>query len=102
MKISSFLKQVSQYWNFLRFGEMRVEFLLSSFLSYLFQAMVEIHKSSVGVHGNLKSSNCLIDSRWVVKVSNFGHESFLEKSTEAPKDPYIVSRSMFTLKLLLS
>ncbi|KAK4301156.1 hypothetical protein Pmani_026672, partial [Petrolisthes manimaculis] len=24
------------------------------------------------VHGNLKTSNCLVDSRWVVKISDFG------------------------------
>ncbi|KAK6191942.1 hypothetical protein SNE40_003513 [Patella caerulea] len=31
-----------------------------------------IHKSSVGYHGNLKSSNCVVDSRWTCKLTDFG------------------------------
>ena len=34
------------------------------------QAMAYIHNSSIGVHGNLKSTNCLLDGRWIVKVSD--------------------------------
>ncbi|XP_041367586.1 atrial natriuretic peptide receptor 2-like [Gigantopelta aegis] len=31
-----------------------------------------IHKSSVCYHGNLKSSNCVVDSRWTCKLTDFG------------------------------
>ena len=31
-----------------------------------------MHKSPVKYHGNLKSSNCVIDSRWVCKLTDFG------------------------------
>ncbi|XP_067655783.1 atrial natriuretic peptide receptor 2-like [Haliotis asinina] len=31
-----------------------------------------IHKSSVNYHGNLKSSNCVVDSRWTCKLTDFG------------------------------
>ncbi|KAK3101573.1 hypothetical protein FSP39_004555 [Pinctada imbricata] len=31
-----------------------------------------IHKSSVHYHGNLKSSNCVVDSRWTCKLADFG------------------------------
>ncbi|XP_059156438.1 atrial natriuretic peptide receptor 2-like [Physella acuta] len=31
-----------------------------------------IHKSSVSYHGNLKSSNCVVDSRWTCKLTDFG------------------------------
>lgn len=40
------------------------------------QGMVYLHQSDVGSHGDLKSSNCLVDSRWVVKISDFGLNKF--------------------------
>ncbi|KAL4224656.1 hypothetical protein ACF0H5_015353 [Mactra antiquata] len=36
------------------------------------QGLEHIHKSSIRYHGNLKSSNCVIDSRWVCKLTDFG------------------------------
>lgn len=34
--------------------------------------MTYLHASELGVHGKLRSSNCLIDGRFVVKISDFG------------------------------
>lgn len=31
-----------------------------------------IHHSNIGFHGRLKSSNCLLDNRWVLKVTDYG------------------------------
>nr|KAG5694015.1 hypothetical protein BaRGS_002469 [Batillaria attramentaria] len=31
-----------------------------------------LHKSHVSYHGNLKSSNCVVDSRWTCKLTDFG------------------------------
>ena len=36
------------------------------------QGMMVLHNSPVQVHGCLKSSNCLIDSRWVCKIGDWG------------------------------
>ena len=40
-----------------------------------------IHRSSLKSHGNLKSSSCLVDSRWTVKVSSFGLQSLNRNKT---------------------
>ena len=36
------------------------------------QAMVHLHESPVQSHGSLTSSNCVIDSRFVLKVTDYG------------------------------
>ncbi|XP_059146763.1 atrial natriuretic peptide receptor 2-like [Physella acuta] len=43
-----------------------------SFALDLARGMEYIHKSPLRSHGNLKSSNCVIDSRWVLKITDFG------------------------------
>ncbi|KAI6211232.1 Guanylate cyclase [Aphelenchoides besseyi] len=45
-----------------------------------------IHNSMLHVHGHLNSSNCMVDDRWAVKISDFGitgifqHEQLSQKS----------------------
>jgi len=34
--------------------------------------MEHIHKSQLKFHGRLKSTNCLLDSRLVVKITDYG------------------------------
>ena len=35
--------------------------------------MQYLHNSSnIGLHGRLKSTNCVIDSRWTCKITDFG------------------------------
>lgn len=38
----------------------------------LVQGLEFLHRSPVRSHGNVKSSNCVIDSRWVLKLTDFG------------------------------
>ena len=45
--------------------------------------MVYLHKSVFQSHGYLSSTNCHVDSRWVLKVSGFALHAFRkEDSTE--------------------
>lgn len=46
--------------------------------------MSALHASPLQVHGHLRSSKCLIDSRWVCKVSDYGLH--LLKSGQKPED----------------
>lgn len=36
-----------------------------------------IHQSPVGIHGAVNIQNCLVDSRWIVKLTGFGMHKFL-------------------------
>jgi serine/threonine protein kinase len=40
-----------------------------SFIMDIIKGMDYLHKSHLHSHGNLKSSNCLVDARWTVKVT---------------------------------
>ena len=39
-----------------------------SFIADIAKGMEYIHKSHLVSHGNLKSSNCLVDGRWMIRV----------------------------------
>ncbi len=45
--------------------------------------MTYLHDSPLRVHGNLCTSNCLIDSRWVVKLSDFGLYAFKKGGSDS-------------------
>uniref|UniRef100_A0A2C9KB28 guanylate cyclase n=1 Tax=Biomphalaria glabrata TaxID=6526 RepID=A0A2C9KB28_BIOGL len=55
------------------------EMFIASIVSDILKGMIYIHSSAVVSHGNLKSSNCLVDSRWVIKISDFGLCKFKSK-----------------------
>jgi len=50
--------------------------------------MEYIHKSSVKFHGRLKSANCLLDSRWVVKITDFGLRRFRHYTYNSEHEKY--------------
>ncbi|XP_070572062.1 atrial natriuretic peptide receptor 1-like [Ptychodera flava] len=51
-----------------------------SLLNDLAKGLEFLHKSKhgTGSHGNLKSTNCVVDNRWVLKVTDFGVASFMQ------------------------
>ncbi|KAI0221867.1 Retinal guanylyl cyclase 2 [Lamellibrachia satsuma] len=50
-----------------------------SLMTDLIKGMKYIHSSLLRFHGSLRSVNCVIDSRWVLKVTDYGVNQFYQK-----------------------
>ena len=47
-----------------------------------------LHHSSVKFHGSLKSRNCVVDSRWVLKITDYGLPSIYSNQNHSrPMEP---------------
>ncbi|CAG2171311.1 unnamed protein product, partial [Oppiella nova] len=46
-----------------------------SLMHDIIKGMAYLHSSEMHCHGNLKSSNCVVDSRFVLKITDFGLQS---------------------------
>ena len=46
------------------------------------QGIYFLHNSTIGLHGRLKSTKCVIDARFVVKLMDFGMPSLAEQVPE--------------------
>ena len=49
----------------------------------LLQGMIFIHESLLHSHGNLKSSNCVVNSRWTLQVADYGLPELREPKHDA-------------------
>ncbi|XP_031621510.1 uncharacterized protein LOC116339642 [Contarinia nasturtii] len=55
-----------------------------SLLTDLVRAMRYLHSSALRVHGALTSRNCVVDARWVLKVTDYGLNQFYEAQGVQP------------------
>ncbi|EJD74806.1 RGC/RGC protein kinase [Loa loa] len=75
-----------------------------SLLHDLVKGMYFLHNSFVGSHGKLKSSNCVVDSRFVLKVTDFGfHElhAMEDENTEEIGEHAFYKRRLWTAPEIL-
>ncbi|CAD5206389.1 unnamed protein product [Bursaphelenchus okinawaensis] len=65
-----------------------------SLLHDLVKGMYFLHNSDIKSHGKLKTSNCVVDSRFVLKVTDFGLTKFraLEEVTPEERETHAFSR----------
>ncbi|XP_052778703.1 atrial natriuretic peptide receptor 1-like [Mya arenaria] len=49
-----------------------------SLINDIVQGMKYLHNSEISVHGQLRSSNCVVDSRFLLKIKGFGPKCFQE------------------------
>ncbi|XP_069601564.1 atrial natriuretic peptide receptor 2 isoform X1 [Ranitomeya imitator] len=77
----------------------RIE-LTRQVLFELKHGMCFLQRSIIGCHGNLKSSNCVVDSRFVLKITDYGLASF--RSTCDANDVYaLYAKKLWTAPELL-
>ena len=56
------------------------------------KGMAYLHSSAIHSHGGLSSANCLVDSRWALKVSGFGLHGLRPPPEE--RDEYAYHRDL--------
>uniref|UniRef100_A0AAN0LJ60 Multifunctional fusion protein n=3 Tax=Arthropoda TaxID=6656 RepID=A0AAN0LJ60_9ACAR len=49
---------------------------IASLVADLIKGLIYLHYTENIAHGDLKSSNCLVDSRWVLQITGFGLDKF--------------------------
>lgn len=65
---------------------------IGSLVFDLIHGLTYLHESDLKYHGNLKITNCVVDSRWVLKLSDFGLNAFREGKEKGFNDYILVFR----------
>ncbi|KAL8204149.1 UNVERIFIED_CONTAM: Nitrogen permease regulator 2 [Gekko kuhli] len=71
-----------------------------SLINDLVKGMAFLHSSIIGHHGSLKSSNCVVDSRFVLKITDYGLASF-RQSSEGEGSHALYAKKLWTAPELL-
>jgi class 3 adenylate cyclase len=75
---------------------------ISSLVHDLIKGMVYLHSSDIGSHGNLRSSNCVVTSRWTLQVADFGlHELRMTAETASSCEHSNLSKQLWRAPELL-
>ncbi|KAH8381881.1 hypothetical protein KR009_000760 [Drosophila setifemur] len=71
-----------------------------SLMHDIVRGMQFLHSSDIRSHGNLTSSNCVVDSRFVLKITDFGLHSLRGKRFDMESDGGICNSHAYWSKLL--
>ncbi|XP_063152017.1 atrial natriuretic peptide receptor 2 isoform X3 [Candoia aspera] len=71
-----------------------------SLINDIVKGMAFLHGSIIGYHGSLKSSNCVVDSRFVLKITDYGLASF-RQSHESEGNHALYAKKLWTAPELL-
>uniref|UniRef100_A0A670JS61 Guanylate cyclase n=1 Tax=Podarcis muralis TaxID=64176 RepID=A0A670JS61_PODMU len=71
-----------------------------SLINDIVKGMAFLHNSIIGYHGSLKSSNCVVDSRFVLKITDYGLASF-RQSSESEGNHALYAKKLWTAPELL-
>ncbi|XP_026999675.2 atrial natriuretic peptide receptor 2 isoform X2 [Tachysurus fulvidraco] len=71
-----------------------------SLINDIVKGMNYLHNSYIGSHGNLKSSNCVVDSRFVLKITDYGLATF-RSANENDDSHELYARKLWTAPELL-
>lgn len=66
-----------------------------SIINDITAGLTYLHSSSVDFHGRLKSSNCLVSSRFVVKLSDYGLNSLYEQLDNNEDEDTLLSKQIW-------
>jgi len=66
------------------------------------EGMIRLHDSDVVSHGNIRPSNCLVNSRWVLQVADYGLHSLRSVETPDSVDDFAYYYSQFSYMLHLN
>ncbi|XP_070178422.1 atrial natriuretic peptide receptor 2-like [Littorina saxatilis] len=65
-----------------------------SIMQDIVRGMTYLHSTEIRSHGALKSTNCVVDSRFVVKITDFGLHYFREKEEEIEDNSFAHYRNL--------
>ncbi|XP_061389201.1 atrial natriuretic peptide receptor 1, partial [Musca vetustissima] len=71
-----------------------------SLMHDIVRGMQFLHNSDIKAHGNLKSSNCVVDSRFVLKICDFGLHTLRRNSYDKENDVENCNSHSYWSKLL--
>ncbi|XP_061468570.1 atrial natriuretic peptide receptor 2 [Rhineura floridana] len=66
-----------------------------SLINDIVKGMAFLHNSIIAYHGSLKSSNCVVDSRFVLKITDYGLASF-RQSSESEGNHALYAKKLWT------